>query len=370
MFPTLSRLFRRSHDGERGQVIFVAAAFIAIMAGGAAMAIDVGSYMAHRRTLQNSVDAIALAASQNLPQGDSAHAGANEWAIKNNVDINSMTVTVTQQNLPSEPNPKVRIDLEADHDLTFLRILGVGSAGIDVSATAIMTSPAGGSGVSPLSVTQAALDGATLGEEVVLKYDANNITLGNTSPIRVDGPGSGNCGSNDNYCSSLQYGSQGVVCAEAADTTYCDGPYLVDTEPGNKVGGTSTAIDWRIDNTDPRCSEFEGANGVFEDDPTTAEQGVYRIVPECNPFVNSQYDSHRVMIIPVLEGLCDGGGGACEVTIVSFALFFLERVGSDGCTGNDCEVVGRFVTVNQNVGLLAGTFNEDSYNRFVRLVAD
>ena len=92
----------RSRRGERGQVIFIAAAFIAIMAGGAAMAIDVGSYLAHRRTLQNSVDAIALAASQNLPNGDSAHAAANEWAMKNDVDINSMNVIVTQQSLPNE----------------------------------------------------------------------------------------------------------------------------------------------------------------------------------------------------------------------------------------------------------------------------
>ena len=59
-----------------------------------------------------------------------------------------------------------------------------------------------------------------------------------------------------------------------------------------------------------------------------------------------------------------------EYSSMPFALFFLERVGDDGCTGNDCEIVGRFVTVNQNVGLLAGTFDEDSYNRFVRLVAD
>ena len=364
----ISKLLNRSHHGERGQIMFVAAAFIVIMAGAAAMAIDVGSYLAHRRSLQNAVDAIALAASQNLPQGDSAHAGANEWAMKNGIDINSMLVTVTQQNLPSEPNPKVRIDIESDHNLTFLRILGVSSANINVSATAIKTSPAGGSGVSPLSVTEDALEGATLGEEVVLKYDANNIELGNTSPIRVDGPGSGNCSTNDNYCSALQNGSTSVVCAEGSDTTYCDGPYLVDTEPGNKVGGTREAINWRLENTADACSEFEGVNGVFEDDPTTNEQGVYRIVPECNPFVNSEYDSHRVMIIPVLEELCSTGGGACEVTIVSFALFFLERIGDDGCTGNDCEIVGRFVTVHQNVGLLAGTFDDDAYNSFVRLV--
>ncbi len=366
MIASLLRRFLSSKRGERGQVIVLAAFMVAIMAGGAAIAIDVGSYMSHRRSLQNDVDAIALAASLELPVGESAHSAANAWANKNGVDINSMTVTVIQQNLAGgEPNPKVRIDIEVDHDLTFMRVFGMDNADISATATAIITSPAGGDGISPLSVTQAALDGATLGSEVTLKYDANNITQGNTSPIRVDAPGSGNCSSNDNYCAALQYGSQGVVCAEGSDTTYCDGPYIVDTEPGNKVGGTSTAINWRIDNTDFSCSMFEGANGVFEDDPTTNEAGVYRIKPDCNPFVSSEYDSHRVMIIPIIDELCNG---SCEVTITGFSLFFLERVGEAGCTGNDCEVIGRFVKVNQNVGLLAGTYDDDAHNKFVRLV--
>ena len=82
--------------------------------------------------------------------------------------------------------------------------------------------------------------------------------------------------------------------------------------------------------------------------------------------MNSAYDSGRILIIPVIEELCNG---SCEVTIVTFALLFLERIGDDGCTGNDCEIVGRFVTVNQNVGLLAGTYDEDSSNKFVRLVS-
>ena len=343
----------------------VAVMFIMVLASGAAMAIDVGSYLSHRRSLQNSVDAIALAASQDLPNGAYVHSTANQWALKNDADPDSMSVTVTQQNLPNEPNPKVRVELEADHNFAFLRILGFDSAGIYVTATAIITSPAGGSGVSSLSATQAALAGATLGEEVVLKYDANDILQGNTSPIRVDGPGSGNCISGDNYCSALANGSTNVVCAEGADTTYCDGTYVVDTEPGNKIGPTKTAIDWRLEHTATACSEFEGTNGVFEDDSTTNEQGVYRIKPECNPFVNSEYENGRILIIPIIDQQCSG---SCAVTVVTFALFFLEGYGAGGCTGNDCEIVGRFVKVNQNVGLLAGTYDEDSYNKFVRLV--
>ncbi len=139
----------------------------------------------------------------------------------------------------------------------------------------------------------------------------------------------------------------------------------MDTEPGNKIGATKTAIDWRLEHTATACSEFEGANGAFEDDPNTSEQGVYRIKPECNPFVNSENESERILIIPVIDELCSG---SCEVTVVTFALFFLEGYGGGGCTGNDCEIVGRFVKVNQNVGLLAGTYDEASYNKFVRLI--
>ncbi len=354
-----------SEQGERGQALMVTVMFIGVMAGAAAMALDLGSYISHRRTLQNSVDAIALAASLNLPVGESAQAAATDWANKNGVEISSMTVTVTSQNLPSEPNPKVMVEIEVEHELTFMRLVGLDTAGITVTATAIITSPAGGAGVSSLSATEAALAEATLGEVVVLKYDANDILQGNTSPIRVDGPGSGNCSSGDNYCSALAYGSTSTVCAEGADTTYCDGSYLVDTEPGNKIGATKTAIDWRLEHTATACSEFEGTNGAFEDDPNTSEQGVYRIKPECNPFVNGEYDSGRILIIPVINNLCSG---SCQVTIVTFALFFLEGYGGAGCTGNDCEIVGRFVKVNQNVGLLAGTYDADSYNKFVRLV--
>lgn len=345
--------------------MMLAVVLIAMIAAAAAIAVDLGNYMSHRRSLQNSADAIALAASLDLPSSAYAQAAADSWAAANGVDPDSMTITIIPQNLPSEPNPKVRVELEVDHGLAFARVIGLDSKELGVTATAIITSPAGGDGVVPLSVTEPALEGATLGDEVVLKYDANNIDQGNTAPIRLDGPGGGNCTSGDQYCAALQFGSQNVVCADGVDPTYCDGSSVVDTEPGNKVGATRTAINYRLNNTDSECADFEGDNGVFEDDPTTTEDGVYRIKQGCNPFLPGSPASKRVLVIPVIDELCNG---SCSVTIVTFALFFLERIGDNGCTGNDCEVVGRFVKVNQNVGLLAGTFNEDSYNKFVRLV--
>ena len=402
---------------ERGQVLALFAVLIAVIGGFAAIAVDLGSYSAERRDLQNAADAIALAASLELPDATAAQSAADEWATKNGVDLDSMDVTVIPQSIPSEPNPKVRVEVEREHDFTFARLVGISSADVGASSSAIKTSAAGGDGVIPLSVTEEVLAGAVLGDLVTLKYDANDISQGNTSPIRIDGSGTGNCNNSDAYCDGVKYGSDNAVCADGTNTTYCTGPSHVDTQPGNVVGGTRNAIDYRLDNTDSHCDEF---TETFEDDPTTTQQGVYRITPECNPFINGSYASHRVIIIPVINELCNG---SCDVTILEFGLFFLEGYapdcgngngnggggasghrpdhdppghatntptavpntptpgptpsptpcadsgnGSQSCTGTECEVMGRFVRVNQNVGLLAGTFNASSYNQFVRLV--
>src|SRR3990172_6073006 len=320
----LSRL-HRSHRHQRGQVLVLVALFMGVLLGMVATAIDLGAFLADRRDMQNAADAIALAASQELPDEDEVQQAANEWALNNDIDPATMTVTITQQNLPTEPNPKVRVQLVDDHGFIFAKAIGIAEADITVAAAAIRTSPAGGDGIIPLSVTENAVLDATFGQPVVLKYDSNNITQGNTGPVRIDGPGSGNCTSSDSYCDGVEFGSENVVCAEGADATYCNGPYLVDTEPGNLVGGTRTAIDYRIDNTDDACDEIEE---VFQDDPTSSDSTVYAFDSDCNPFVASRYTSLRVVVIPVIEQLCNG---SCEVKIVDFALFFIEGYNTNGC---------------------------------------
>src|SRR3990172_1371779 len=187
----LSRL-HRSHRHQRGQVLVLVALFMGVLLGMVATAIDLGAFLADRRDMQNAADAIALAASQELPDEDEVQQAANEWALNNDIDPATMTVTITQQNLPTEPNPKVRVQLVDDHGFIFAKAIGIAEADITVAAAAIRTSPAGGDGIIPLSITEQALNGIVYGAEVVLKYDANNIDQGNTSPIRIDNPGSGN----------------------------------------------------------------------------------------------------------------------------------------------------------------------------------
>ena len=122
------------------------------------------------------------------------------------------------------------------------------------------------------------------------------------------------------------------------------------------IGPTREAVNWRIDNTASECNEFDE---VFQE-----VGGTYRLKGGCNPFTSTGgSDSNKVVIVPVIGELCKG---RCDVTILKFAMFFIDELGS--CTGNSCEVTGRFADAQADVGGLMGSLDPDGLIRFVRLV--
>lgn len=345
-----SGFFLRAHKGERGQIFAFVVLIIAVIGGTAAAAIDLGSYSAERRDLQNAADAIALAAAQDLPDADAVQATANSWAVKNKVSNATMTVTVTQQSLPSSPNPSVRVTLTRSHNFTFARLVGIMSTNVAANAKGIKTSPGGsGSGLVPLSVTQATMNTVTPGQSVVLKYDANNPVTGNFGAIRIDGNGSNVF--RDTYID----GSTTGLCATGVSG--CPYPSSVDTEPGNMVGSSRVATDYRLNNADANCDTWA--------ETVIVSGGKEMLNPTCNPFVvGGNDDSLRIIVIPIINSLCNG---SCSLQINSFALFFLEGYGSGGCTGNECEIQGRFINSNTNYGANVGVFDPDTLAHFVKL---
>ena len=122
MILAISRILKRLHGGQRGQMLIVVMMFMVMIAGGAAIAVDTGSYLSHRRSLQNAADAIALASSQGLPTSANALSLANQWAELNGIEPAQMNVTITPQSLPSEPNPKITVELTVGHRLPFLSV--------------------------------------------------------------------------------------------------------------------------------------------------------------------------------------------------------------------------------------------------------
>jgi len=343
------RRILRAIGSERGQGLVLGALALFVVAGFAALAIDVGQAMHERRELQKAADAAALAGAGELPfsAGD-ALAIAQEWAEKNGIDVagelSSVEVTSTHA-----PNDTITVQVERDVPYLFARVLGFDSQTIHATATARVGSPAAMAGLRPFGVLESAIDysGST-----PLKYDSQNVTNGNFGAVAIDGNGA------SVYRNTIKYGSDTPVCAQGQ--LGCTNS-TIETEPGNMTGPTRQGIDYLIDHTADACDEFDK---VFVPDDGTPNPNDYTLTDRCNPFrPGGADDSQQFIVTPVIDHLCDG---RCDVTVLYFAVFFVENLGS--CTGNSCEVHGRFAKANVDVGGLIASYDEDSAISFVRLV--
>jgi len=464
---------RRKHlktgRGQRGQIIIVAAILLPILLAMAGLAVDVGSYAAERRNLQNAADAIALAAARDLPDQTAAQASAQTYAAKNGIAPSNMTVTVTG----GSTTPTVRVVINKSHSFAFMAIVGIGSRAVGGIASAGKFSLGGGSGVVPWAVTENTVNAATPGSLVTLKYDSTNANNGNFGIIDIDGQGSsvyGNSatyGASDTACSTATStcgttscpGSFPSTCAENSPT--CDGPDC-DPETGNKVGDTQNAIDFRMQHTSANCDSFDevftqittflepdaasdapllveaapvvGPNGKVlvppqmpgraprtntptrtstpvptntalptatytsavptatsppaatstatsppTSTPTLAPtsvpgSGKFALTAACNPWTQGACDpapstmlcSRRVFILPIINGF--GGGSALPVTILKFALFYLEGYQNGQCTGSSCTVTGRFINAEITTGAIAAGYDASAAVQFVKLI--
>lgn len=357
---------------ERGQVLPLVAGLIVVLLGMTALAVDIGGFVAHRRSLQNAADAMALAGAQELadPVTSSVRQAvidrATAWGQKNGIDPDEIEEIRVIPKSGQNPNPMVEVRIREPHSFVFARAIGIVEHDVTATAGAVKTSPGGSAGIVPWALLEGEAQGALPGEIVTLKYDANNVTNGNFGPIRIDGSGSGNCAHSDKYCAGVKYGSQSTICAEAAvdagicreNAPECEGASC-QTQPGNVVGATREAVDWRLSNTHPDCDNFDE---VFSDPDG---DGVYTVAQACNPFIPGSKTSRRVVIVPLVTNF---GNGSQPVTITSFALAFLEGYDAAKCKGNACEIQARFVQAELTTGALTGVYDEDAPLKFVRLV--
>ena len=361
------------------------ALLVPILLGMTGMAIDIGTYAGHKRHVQNAADSAALAAAQQMyrttcSDTSAATMAAYQWASKNNVNASDLTLAFSGGNTA----PKVRVTINSNHNFAFMKIVGINNKNVAASAAAIKVSYGGGSQILPWSVTGAILNGVTSGSLVTMKYDANNVTTGNFNPIRLDGPGA------NTYRDSVQYGAQGTACAAttancttiacaagafptacAENAPSCIGPDCT-PEPGNVLGPTRTAVDFRMNNTTAECNTFgggaPGTTGAF-----WLSAGQYILNPNCNPWsgpgqcigTNPGLCSRRVIIVPIVNGF--GNGASTPVTIQKFALIYLEGYAGGRCTGNSCEITGEYVQVHLNPNALAGVYDPTASIQFTKL---
>lgn len=357
LHSALSSVFRRKARGERGQVLMMAALMLPVLLGMSAMAIDVGRYADNRTSLQHAADSIALAASRDLPSESAATATAATWAAKNGIDTSKMTVIITGVS-SSNPNPRVEVQINETHNFAFMQVLGIDSKPVGARAVAIKTTPGGAGMLKPWMVLESVKNAASPGDLITLKYDSNNPQNGNFGAIRIDGSGS------SLYEDTIINGSTSVICAKLhaapciETSPICDNQSVCQSETGNKIGPTRTGVDYLMNATSGTCDSFgEAFSG--------GAGGKYNLNPQCNPWTDGGKASKRVIIIPVIDQLCNGN---CDVTVMEFALFYLEGYDSGKCSGNECEIKGRFVNADVTVNATAGIYDPDSSMHFTRMV--
>jgi Flp pilus assembly protein TadG len=106
--------------------------------------------------------------------------------------------------------------------------------------------------------------------------------------------------------------------------------------------------------------------------PGAGTGGEYLLNPNCNPWSGGACSSptarcsRRIFLIPVIDHF--NNGSSQPVTIVSFALVYLEGYDSGKCSGSSCEIKARFVKAQVTTGSIAGSYDPHSTVHFVRLV--
>lgn len=139
----INRIWFYLSDEKGAVIILVAFLLVFVLLGIAALTVDVGYLYTHRRHLQNTADAAALAAAWELPWDNAAITETAEDYIKyNHIDIYDENddyldgVTVKVSN-PDEENNKVKVEITKNYPLFFALAPPIGQTDADVYAMAV-----------------------------------------------------------------------------------------------------------------------------------------------------------------------------------------------------------------------------------------
>lgn len=139
-----------SASDERGQVAVLLAVFLAVLAGAAAMATDVGSWYRADRAAQSTADAAALAGAQGLHLSTAdARALAEEYAEKNGGG--EVTITFGTRVVP---NDLITVTVSRPAPGYFSKVFGIDEVQVNAKATARSGIPSDAIGAAPIAVDE------------------------------------------------------------------------------------------------------------------------------------------------------------------------------------------------------------------------
>jgi len=342
----------QSRSSESGQTIVLFALSLTVLVAFLALTFDIGRMALDRRSVQNAADAAALAGAQMLPDDpDTAIADATAYAALNGISADELGAVTVSSTYVS--NDTIEVTLARDVDFVFAPVVGMFSGTVNVSATALSGGVVGVALLAPLAVEQSVFDGLNPRDMATLKYNATDSSTGNFLPLALDGTGS------SEYEENLTTGSDQLLCSVGSETASC--PSEASTQPGNMVGKTRSALDWIFANTSEDCNTYDE---VFP--PSAGDPSRLSIAASCNKFTNPAAASYQLVLVPVIDSLCNG---SCTVTVQEFALFFLESYTCSGSgQGNSCDLVGRYVQANASVSGVLGAYDAGGSINSVRLI--
>jgi hypothetical protein len=135
---------------QSGQVAVLMALFFAVLAGGAAMAIDASSWYRADRAAQATADAAALAGAQGLQAGtDDATALAGEYATKNGGG--DIGVSFGKKLVP---NDLITVTVSRPAPGFFSKLFGIDEVQVNARATARAGIPSDAQYVAPIAVNE------------------------------------------------------------------------------------------------------------------------------------------------------------------------------------------------------------------------
>ncbi len=298
--PTLSRLLRIRSGGQTMLTIVIA---LPVIIGSMALVFDVGNLYWNKIRMQTATDSAVLSGAEYLPNYQSqAISVATSYAEQNGIAASEIvSVTVS-------PDDK-EIILTAARTLPcyFCAVLGESTAHAQSSpsgtaaAGSVTTISASGivpirsaSGVVPIGIDYRTT--LTFGQEVALKQ--GQLGPGNWGPLALGSTGA------DAYRANIETGYSGVLTA---------GTDWLQTEPGNIVGPTQDAFNYRINlgaDTDP--------GGTF---------------------AAHSLSDQRVMLVPLVD--FSNVNGSSEVPLKGFAMLWIVSIDGQGTI--DCYFIQQSV---------------------------
>ena len=282
----------RKRDGAKGQAMFIVIIALPVIVGALTLVMDVGNLYYNQVSMQVAVDSAVLSGALYLPSYPTqAVSVAEQYAKLNGIkasEIVSCTVSADEKT--------VLMTTSRNIPCFFCAVLGEGTAnaqaapgpetnsgtGVQASASALIVPIRAATGVVPLGVDYRT--NLNFGNVVQLKQ--GQVGAGNWDPLALGGNGA------SNYKTNIENGYSGKVSVGDA----------LDTEPGNVVGPTNAAFQYRIS-----MGQNQFSTGTFQ---------------------NHDLNDPRVMLIPVVD--FSNINGSSQVPMMGFAMMWIVSVDGQG----------------------------------------